>query len=487
MSKDLLVIKRVIDLLDLPALLIVLSENQSSYSYINNSFANLLSLKDSISKINLHQIFINSKEIENNLIKLKSSKDNDKIDCFTELKLKDSKSLKVKIQLLNLGNQIQLGLITENSVSDNVLHSQRLQTLGMLSGGIAHDFNNVLAGILGHITYLKAVLPKNGKHLESLEAIEEGSNKASLLTREIVNFSKLDENKADYSEISEVISQTTKLLRGALPPKYKILLNLPKEPYVVGLSEANLAQIIVNLIMNARDAIVDQGEITVTVKQVKNDSSEKSNLCLLQVTDNGSGIPEGIIKKICAPYFSTKKDKGNGLGLATVSEIVNKSRGKLEIKSKVGSGTTIEILIPLYGKVVETTEEEPDSDGELLQGSGKILVVDDEDSVRNVVCMSLDHLGYEVVAASSGQEAIDEYKSANFEYELVILDMLMPGLSGEETFYELKKLNSSVKALFISGYTSEVSIDNVLNEGGLGFLQKPFTIEQLAKKVVECI
>jgi two-component system cell cycle sensor histidine kinase/response regulator CckA len=397
----------------------------------------------------------------------------------------DNSKIELKVNFCKISAKIILVKPAHQFLQGNYLHAQRLQTLGMLSGGIAHDFNNVLAGILGHVTYLKAVLPKEGKHIESLEAIEEGSNKASLLTREIVNFSKLDENKAEYSEISDVINQTAKLIRGALPPKYKIELDLSDEPLVVGLSESNLAQIIVNLVMNARDAIVDQGIISVSVARSKlNDNT----FCLLTVKDNGKGIPKSILDKVCNLYFSTKKEKGNGLGLATVSEIVSKSGGKLKIESKENVGTEIKVYLPLCGQIVEEgQEEERNEEDSLIQGSGKILVVDDEDSVRNVVCMSLEHVGYEVVAASSGQEALDEYKSANYDYDLLIIDMLMPGLSGEETFEELKALNPNVKALFISGYTSEASVENVLSSGGLGFLQKPFTIEQLTKKVVECM
>lgn len=450
-------------------------------AHLNSSFCNILKINEERAVVSPSSILVEPTVVTRNNYE----------DVLVEMICSDSSKIELKLCLFKINSKTILVKPIEQFLQGNYLHAQRLQTLGMLSGGIAHDFNNVLAGILGHVTYLKAVLPKEGKHLESLEAIEEGSNKASLLTREIVNFSKLDENKAEYSEISDVVNQISKLIRGALPPKYKIELNLSDEPLVVGLSESNLAQIIVNLVMNARDAIVDQGLINVSVTRspLKDQVTAKENaFCLLSVKDNGEGMPKSILNKVCKLYFSTKKEKGNGLGLATVSEIVSKSGGKLEIDSELDVGTEIKVYLPLCGQVFEEKQLDKNIEEEnLVKGSGKILVVDDEDSVRNVVCMSLEHVGYEVVAASSGQEALDEYSSANFDYDLLIIDMLMPGLSGEETFRELKALNPNVKALFISGYTSEASVDNVLSSGGLGFLQKPFTIEQLTKKVVECL
>jgi two-component system cell cycle sensor histidine kinase/response regulator CckA len=414
-----------------------------------------------------------------------------------ELNCSDNTQTSVKLSIQQISGELYLFQIAESLNSENQLQSQKLETLGMLAGGIAHDFNNVLAGILGHITYLKAVLPQTGKHVESLEAIEEGSNKASLLTREIVNFSKMDDRESDYSEICEVIEKTCSLLRGALPPRFQIVKNLPISPYVVGISEGRLAQIIVNLVMNARDAIKGQGVIEISVECIDKDSdlpifsnTDKRAYCLLKIKDNGSGIPKDLIGRVCKPYFSTKKDKGTGLGLATVTDIVKRARGYFHIDSEEGLGTTISVFLPLCGRILDgdfDQDAEVVDDKAFLKGSGYVLVVDDEEAVRNVIVMSLKHIGYEVDSAENGIIGLDKFKLNPKKYDLVILDMLMPELSGEETFYVLKEINPDVKVLFISGFTSELSVHNVLKNGGSGFLQKPFTIEQLARKVLECL
>ena len=413
--------------------------------------------------------------------------------------LNSGANLSVRLLISELPEGYKLINVTGAYADDpslDLLHSQRLEMLGMLASGVAHDFNNVLAGIMGHITYLKAILPATGNHIDSLTAIEDGARKASSLTRQILDFSKLDtEERVTKIDLCQLIPQTCKLLRGAISPEYTIENNVPDGAmYILG-SEGKLAQVIVNLVINSRDALESGGWIKVELNRIVaqdkltevfsgKDLSSKSYI-ELSVIDNGKGISNDIIKKVFEPYFSTKRDKGTGLGLSTVNTIVKLYGGVISLKSKVGEGTRISIYLPeIEASITDSTAIESEiTAGSLEGGSEKILVVDDEYPVRNVLSVSLEHLGYTVEAASSGIDALDQYRENKGQYDLVILDMLMPELTGDEVYFELVKINPAVRTLLISGYSSEEAVQKVLSEGQSRFLQKPFTIEELSKEV----
>jgi two-component system cell cycle sensor histidine kinase/response regulator CckA len=371
----------------------------------------------------------------------------------------------------------------------------RLETLGMLAGGVAHDFNNVLAGILGHVSYLKTILPARGDHVESLTAIEDGAKKATALTKQILGYAKIEEGeKVAAVDVCDVLRSLCKLLRGAISTRYILELALPKDPLQVLAVEGKIAQVLVNLIINARDAIKSEGIIRVSAAAVS-DQNElvaafagadrgSKNYMRLSVEDNGAGIPKEIQSRIFEPYFSTKKEKGTGLGLAVVREIVELFGGAIVVDSKLEVGTRISVYWPL----VATAAADVVSDTSAVQYSRhaeKVLVIDDEYSVRNVLMVGLQHLGYEVETASNGPEGIAKFKQAQFD--LVLLDMIMPQQSGDEVFFELKRLDPSVKVLVISGFSSETAVQAILTNGGLDFLQKPFTIEELSKRVKACL
>lgn len=395
-----------------------------------------------------------------------------------------------------------LCLVLNESRSDKVLssfRSQRMETLGMLAGGIAHDFNNVLAGILGHTTYLKTILPASGAHVESLTAIEDGARKASSMTQQILNFSKLNlEEKPAVLDLRKLVSETCKLLKGAMSPALEISAKLDeKEVCILGV-EAKIAQVIANLVVNARDAIDGSGKIAVEVKSLEASSDIKgffggtelsaANYAALIVSDDGEGMPAEVLERVFEPYFSTKKERGTGLGLATVNSIVKSLGGAIGIDSSLGKGTSVSVLIPIVDNPkLQLSRVEKKEVENLVGGSESILIVDDEYSVRNVLSMSLQHLGYTVSTAASGEEAIDLFKKSEKNVDLVILDMLMPEMGGEEVFAVLKEINPDVGVLVISGYSSESVVQDILSAGGRGFIQKPFTIDVLARQVRSCL
>ncbi len=373
-------------------------------------------------------------------------------------------------------------LPVETVEAGRTLHQQRLQTLGELSGGIAHDFNNMLTGILGHVAYLKAILPAAGQHVESLVAIEHGARKAADLTQQILHFSKFETTGEGVPvDLCELARKTCVLLRRTISPEYRFEVEIPQTPLFVRGMEGHLAQILVNLVVNARDAITANGSIRIVLKEVDADGGKQA---LLSVVDNGCGMTEAVRQRIFEPYFSTKREKGTGLGLATVRSIVDAYGGTIAVHSKPGNGTTMEVLLPCVKAEPQPIEDQALQ--ERLSGSERVLVVDDEHPVRTVLYLGLAQLGYEVEIAEGGEDAIKRYERGE-RFDLVILDMLMPKVSGDKVFARIRELDPTARVLICSGYSSETTIRKLLADGSVGFIAKPFTIEDLAKRIREAL
>ncbi len=421
----------------------------------------------------------------------------EELRCQWILNSKDSYSVKLALYPLEDGFtlvRVMAGSSSNDAMS--VFHAQRLETLGMLAGGVAHDFNNVLTGILGHLAFLKTILPTSGPHLDSLKAIHEGARKATALSQQILNFSKLDTTEESVEvDFGDLVARMVGLLRGSISPLCRLEFIAPESRMVLLGSEGRLAQVIVNLAVNARDALGEEGDIKIDIgscgdlKRLEGLFGTKELACscysVLRVQDNGQGMPQEVMDRMFEPYFTTKRGKGTGLGLSTVAAIVRELGGAIAVQSEVNVGTLIEVFFPLVQAPADARAEETGV-GEIPKGKEKILIVDDEYSVRNVLALSLQHLGYAVEVAASGVEALELYEQAATPFELVILDMLMPQLPGEKVFMRLKELDAKVRVLLISGFASQEAVRSVLDSGGLGFIQKPFTIEDLAKTVREC-
>lgn len=380
-------------------------------------------------------------------------------------------------------------------------HKQRIETLGILAGGVAHDFNNILTGILGHVAYLKHVLPKAHQGLESVGAIEEGALRAAGLTQQILNFSRLEASeRLTHVDVGGVLSGVSILLKSAIPADVTVRWHPSVELFSVLASEVHIAQILINLIINARDAIEGKGTIDISLSPGLSQDEVLSffgaepaaaRYGAIQVRDTGSGMSEHVKARLFEPYFTTKGASGTGIGLATVNSIVKQLGGRVHVESAVGSGTTFTIILPLSedgsdyssrGDGAVAFEQNPQTSvGE------RILVIDDEDAVRNVLGLSLAHLGYQVETAASGREGLEKFAAANGSIALVILDLLMPGLSGEDVFYRLREADPKARVLIVSGFSSAHVVERILQDGGRDFIQKPFSIEVLSEKVRGCL
>lgn len=416
----------------------------------------------------------------------------------TEFVQADKSRLLVRIATYE-GSHLVVRILStfSESRSSEAFHGQRLETLGLLAGGVAHDFNNLLTGILGHLAYVRSSPPGSTATAESLQAIEEGALRAASLTQQILRFSKTDAgDTTSMIDLVDVVSRITVLMKSAIPSRVRLIWVPPPKPHHVMASEAYLSQVLINLVVNARDAIKGVGTIEVSidpecsageVAQLFGAEPPAAEYCALVVKDTGEGMDEATKARLFEPYFTTKQQGGTGLGLTTVQSIVKQLGGAISVDSEKGRGATFKIVLPCAEEVTIRDEETSEESGPVRGHGEKILIIDDEYAVRNVLGLSLTHLGYHVESASSGVEGVEKYTSEKGAVDLVMLDMLMPGLSGEEVFFRLRKVNPNVKVLLVSGFSSDEVRERILQEGRVDFIQKPFLIDVLSRKVRGCL
>lgn len=372
-----------------------------------------------------------------------------------------------------------------------VLHQEKLEALGMYAGSIAHDLNNVLTSVLGHVSFSRVGMKGGDSPLrESITAIEEGTRRAAGMTQQILEYARGAESEYASVNFSSLIRETAKLLRGSFAAGVSLTMQLPEaDAYVYG-DESQLSQLLANLTVNARDAVSGNGKIEISlVEEVVSQEKRARELNIpcgsylrLSVCDNGMGIPAAVRERIFEPFFTTKSSQGTGLGLATVHAIVRAHHGAIRFESEEGQGTYFEVFLPRFNAPSTVSKSEAKS---LPVGAERILVVDDEESVRLIIQRSLEHLGYCVDTAQNGPEALELFRRG--KYQLVIVDMIMPQMSGDELFFKLQGLDDNVAVLIASGYSSDKRTKAVLQAGGRGFIQKPFAVEELAQEVRKCL
>lgn len=483
MGKELGLEQEIIDALEEPT---VILDPEGSCIALNSCFRGLL--ETGVDPSELDSIWPGMQEVR---------QQEGEVTCLFRRPGKKALELKGVSSLLQSGStMIRFATPTDQQ---GFFHQQRLQTLGILAGAIAHDFNNVLAGILGHTTYLRAVLPKEGPHAESLQAVSDGSERASELTSQILRFSRMEEREEpSHVDIKSIVDNSYRLVKKALPTGIKLKLEIPDESISVIGVEAKLVQVIVNLVMNAKDATGTEGEIALRLESVPfekvrsldeiPDDPVSDTFVMLEVEDAGCGMADEVLERALEPFFSTKGATGTGLGLSTVSSIAREFGGVLNIITAPGEGTAVQLYFPLLDAAPSEkapTEKVPEA--LLRPGEGLIFIVDDESSVRNVLSLSLRHLGYEVQSFARGMDVIQYFESGEPHPDLIVLDMLMPGMAGNEVFQELKHHFQYQRVLLMSGYAKEEAVSEVLNQGGLGFLQKPFTMTELSTRVQQCL
>ena len=374
-----------------------------------------------------------------------------------------------------------------------LLHQQKMESIGTMAGGIAHDFNNILTGVLGYASLLKHRLQEQPETKRFVEIIETSSLRAADLVRQLLAFSRgtqPEDLQVVYS--NRVIRETARLLESSVGKDVMLELDLHPQIPPIAANTTQVQQAILNLCLNARDAMPNGGKISIATAEVDLDgdsASDYQDLAIkpgkyvrIRVADDGIGIPQENLDKIFDPFFTTKEvGKGSGLGLAMVYGIVQNARGYVNVQSGEGKGTVFDLLFR-----VASGEERELTLGQLkpgLEGDETILLVDDEPMVRELGIEILRSYGYRIINAADGVEALEIYHSRRREIDLVILDLLMPKMSGKETFKRLRQIDSKVPILICSGYSAREGDSDPLSSNDIPLVHKPFQPERLVHAV----
>ncbi len=381
-------------------------------------------------------------------------------------------------------------------LEEQMQQAQKLESLGVLAGGIAHDFNNLLMGILGYADLALLKDPEESPLHRYLKQIKKAARTAADLTNQMLAYSGRGKFIIEPIHLSSLIDEMSYLLQTIVSKKAVIKYNLEDNIPEIEADATQIRQILMNMVINASEAIGDRsGVITITTGVMEADKSYLAEAYLdedlpsgyysfLEVSDTGFGMDEDTVSKIFDPFFTTKFS-GRGLGLAAVLGIVRGHKGAIKVYSEPGQGSTFKVLFPCSkgpSKAVSNWNREiKQALREKIKG--KVLVVDDEETVRSVAKMMLEQAGIEVVTAGDGREAVKIYRENPGDIEVVLLDMTMPHMNGEEAFRELRRINPGIKVILSSGYNEQEAVNRFAGKGLVGFIQKPYGMQELLEKV----
>lgn len=382
--------------------------------------------------------------------------------------------------------------ITETKILETRLRQvQKMEAVGTLASGIAHDFNNLLAGIQGFTALSLLDIEPSHPNYEKLKQIEQQVKSGAKLTRQLLGFARGEKYEVQPTNMNDILEKTAALF-GRTRKEIGMQQLCDQALWSVEVDRGQMEQVLMNLYVNAWQAMPNGGNIYLETENIFWDDEQAIPLAIqpgryvkITVTDTGCGMDENTKERIFEPFFTTKKTgKGTGLGLATVYGIIKGHKGMIQAYSQPGQGTTFTIYLPASEKevIMETCPTD-----NTARGTETILLVDDEKVVLQVNKELLESLGYRVYAAGSGQEAIAVYMEKRNKIDLVILDMIMPGISGAETFDHLREINPEMQVLLCSGYRMEDDAQTIMPGGFCGFIQKPFTLGDLSQKLREVL
>ncbi|NOY23880.1 MAG: response regulator [Acidobacteria bacterium] len=386
--------------------------------------------------------------------------------------------------------------ITElNALQEQLLQAQKMESIGRLAGGVAHDFNNILSGVMGYASLMKTKMSPTHPFYDYVETIERGAVRASELTARLLGFAKQGQFTKIRLDVNKIAADTAKLLQSTIKKTIEVNLKLEDNvPPVVG-DPSQIHQVVMNLCVNARDAMPDGGRLTLASgsRYVGNPPGttdkplQEGTYTFIQVQDTGIGMSPETRQKIFEPFFTTKADKGTGLGLAMVYGVVQNHGGFIDAQSDPGVGSVFTIYLPVATEVDTKKEATVEINNTFKAETGLILFVDDEADNRSLAKEILDIHGIEVIAAADGLEALELYRKHRDRIDGVVLDMIMPKMDGNEVFLELKEMNDKVNVMLISGYSNDGEIKKLTEENNLLFLRKPFKIDEMVQKIQELI
>ena len=372
-----------------------------------------------------------------------------------------------------------------------VQQAQKMESIGTLAGGIAHDFNNILMGIQGNASLMLLKTDSSHAFYEKLKNIEAYVENGTELTKQLLGFARRGKYHSIASDINSIIDKSASMF-GRTKKEIRIHKDLMPDIYTVEVDRGQIEQALLNLYVNAWQAMPEGGDLYLKTENVILDADfeniqpykvETGKYVKITVSDTGSGFDDETKKRIFEPFFTTKEmGRGTGLGLASVYGIIKGHGGYINVHSRKDQGATFAVYLPASAKEVRHEKAEPVVET-VAKGTGTILLIDDEEMIIKVGQELLQELGYSVIAARSGEEAVKLYNKNRDKIDLVVMDMIMPGMGGGETFDRLKAVNPDVKVLLSSGYSINGQASKILERGCDGFIQKPFNLNQLSEKI----
>jgi two-component system cell cycle sensor histidine kinase/response regulator CckA len=377
---------------------------------------------------------------------------------------------------------------------DELRHAQKLEAVGRLAGGVAHDFNNLLTAIVGYAELLARRDTDDPVVREHAQLIARAGEQAATLTRQLLAFSRKQLLLPRVIDLNRLVVDMEQLLQRVIGERFNLKTIPAAQDGRVKADPNQLEQVLLNLSVNARDAMPNGGTLVIRTSNVQLDGSVPGDMSnplpsgdyvVLSVTDTGAGMDEETKSRIFEPFFTTKgPGKGTGLGLSTVYGIVRQSGGGISVESEPGSGSTFRIFLPHEDAPIDY-DKEPAAPVERTDGSETVLVVEDEEIVRELVCDVLEEQGYHVLCAANGREALEMAKNFHGEIDLLITDVVMPQMNGQELAETLSYLRPEMKVLFVSGYSDTDLGDHGMLDPRIELLQKPFAPHELSRKIRE--
>ena len=377
--------------------------------------------------------------------------------------------------------------------TQRLLQSERLAVVGQLAGGVAHDFNNILTAILGISQLLLDSMEKDDPIREDIESICRVGKRAVDLVRQLLAFSRRQILRPKILNLNTVIKDIQKMLHRLIGEDIELIVNTERDLWQIMADPVQMEQIIMNLSVNARDAMPNGGRLSIETKNITLDKNYcelgkvsliPGNYVMLTATDSGEGMKDEVKAKIFEPFFTTKEPgQGTGLGLSTVYGIIKQSKGDILVYSELGKGTTFKIFLPQAEDDPQEESSKSVQFADLPKGKETILLVEDEDEVRNLTARMLKRQGYRVLVAAEGRDALNQSEKYDGSIDLLVTDVIMPHMNGKELAEQLTSSREQMKVLFISGHMDNIVSHHGINASTVAFLQKPFTIESLSHKI----
>jgi PAS domain S-box-containing protein len=473
-------------------------------NYVNNSFLEMWGYKDQGEVVGTP--FIEFWQTENHAVKLidklykkgkwmgrltAKKKDGSLFDAQVSASIVYDESGKPDCLMASF-----LDVTDQQKLEDQFRQAQKMEAVGRLAGGVAHDFNNLLTVILGYSELVLNKLDGNDPLYKNIEQITNAGIRAEGLTRQLLAFSRRQLIQPKALDINDIIKDMEKMLRRLIEEDIRLIMMLDLEADYINADPGQIEQVIMNLVVNARDVMPAGGKLTIETKNAYFDESntpqnmeiEYGSYVLLKINDTGIGMDEETMSHIFEPFFTTKKvGEGTGLGLSTVYGIVKQNKGEICVQSTPGMGTTFEIYLPGIKDIPQVDKDKAVKKDNWLKGTETILVVEDDDLVRSLACQVLRQHDYQILEASQGGDALLICEQYEKPIHLILTDIVMPIIRGHELVERLRKIKPEMKSLFMSGYTDDDVVKNKLQEDNFNFIKKPFTPQNLLLKVREIL